>query len=318
MSRFVLPLILLLLGYSSTCKEAAAAAAFLTSPASLSSTRNPTPHQHPPQPWIRPTTTTITTPAATPSRSAIVAWSSTSPTSGSRTSTSTTTTDTKPLYDGTNYTFPDTTTPLGIAELLEVSFVHACLQLRTGHVDVLKLFVASAIAGYEFGFSVVPQLSEALDSCSTTQNTAGRPLSNEEVDLRQIWISLVYLILLAIDHPMKQQQQQQQDTASAVLLLESIPQTIRSDYGAIVQQLAEAYCGGDDNEEPVVLSLAELVARDDPLHTLDPMQRAIRSQCLRVLSLTLQVLQESAEAAVEGSSSKSQQQPPTPPIPGAF
>jgi hypothetical protein len=311
MSPFVLPLLLLLLGFSSTFTEAAAEAAFLTNPTIW----NPTQHRSPPQPWVRPTTTTITTPAVmittssrSPLRHTVVLWSA-SPSSSS------TSTDTKPLYDGTNYTFPDTTTPLGIAELLEVSFVHACLQLRTGHVDVLKLFLASAIAGYEFGYSVVPQLSDALDTCSTTQNTAGRPLTNEEVELRQVWISLVYLVLLAIEHPKKQQQ----DKASA--LLGGIPETIQSDYGVIVQQLAEAYCG---DEESVVLSLSELVARDDPFHsdttTLDPMQRAIRSQCLRVISLTLQVLQESAEAAVEGSSSNrsKSQQPPTPPIPGAF
>ena len=33
----------------------------------------------------------------------------------------------KPLYDATNYTFPDTTTVDGIAEVLEVSFVHSCM-----------------------------------------------------------------------------------------------------------------------------------------------------------------------------------------------
>lgn len=35
--------------------------------------------------------------------------------------------DDKPLYDATNYTFPDTTTVDGIAEVLEVSFVHSCM-----------------------------------------------------------------------------------------------------------------------------------------------------------------------------------------------
>jgi len=37
---------------------------------------------------------------------------------------------------------PDGTTAAGKAQLLEVSFVKACMQLQTGYVDTLKLFIA--------------------------------------------------------------------------------------------------------------------------------------------------------------------------------
>eukprot|EP00617_Octactis_speculum_P003254 CAMPEP_0185784604 /NCGR_PEP_ID=MMETSP1174-20130828/124250_1 /TAXON_ID=35687 /ORGANISM="Dictyocha speculum, Strain CCMP1381" /LENGTH=67 /DNA_ID=CAMNT_0028476279 /DNA_START=55 /DNA_END=255 /DNA_ORIENTATION=- len=46
----------------------------------------------------------------------------------------------------------DATTPSGIAALIERSFVAACLELASGHVDALKLFISAALTGYERGF----------------------------------------------------------------------------------------------------------------------------------------------------------------------
>jgi hypothetical protein len=196
----------------------------------------------------------------------------------------------KPLYDGTNYTFPDTTTPAGIAELLEVSFVNSCMQLRTGYVDVLKMFIAAATAGYELGFPI-DEIKKELEVCQ--KQTARRPLMEEEVDLRRIWFSLVYLTLSSIGHPTR---------FSAVV--ESIPDELRDDYGVLIDAVAQSHKNGES------LSVEELMKRDQS--DLSEMERALKSQSMRVVTLTLQVLAESAEAREGGA------QPPPPPIKGAF
>ncbi|OEU12297.1 hypothetical protein FRACYDRAFT_270581 [Fragilariopsis cylindrus CCMP1102] len=93
-------------------------------------------------------------------------------------SSSPSSTSERPLYDGTNYTFPDTTTPAGVAEVLEVSFVHACMQLASGYVDILKMFIAASVGAYESGFPV-DSIQHELTMTST--NTANRPLMDEEI-----------------------------------------------------------------------------------------------------------------------------------------
>ena len=92
---------------------------------------------------------------------------------------------------------PDASTAAGVAQILEVTFVNACMQLATGYVDTLKLFIAAALTAYERGFTV-NALSLELAQCPT--QTAGRPLMQEEVELRSVWLSLVYLTLANVRH----------------------------------------------------------------------------------------------------------------------
>lgn len=200
-------------------------------------------------------------------------------------------TQTKPLYDGTNYTFPDTTTPAGIAELLEVSFVNACMQLRTGYVDVLKLFIAATIASYELGFPL-EEIQKELSICP--KQTANRPLMKEEEDLRTMWFCLVHLTLSAIGH-----------TSRVGAVAESIPDGIRESYADPLHQIATAHKAGQS------ISVEELAAGLDP--NLSEIERAVRSQSFRVATLTLVVLQDSIDARENDAT-----QPPTPPIEGAF
>jgi hypothetical protein len=203
----------------------------------------------------------------------------------------------KPLYDGTNYTFPDTTSPDGIAEVLEVSFVHACMQLSSGYVDILKMFIAAALSSYQFGFPI-ETIEKALLECPA--NTANRPLMPEEVDLRHTWYSLVYLTLLAIDHP----------TVHKEAVSDSIPAKIRETYGVLVDRVAEIY-----KDDETTISLEELM-KDDSItpstRDLSEMERAVLLQSMRVATLTLVVLREAEEAGPAGQS------PPKPSIKGAF
>lgn len=200
------------------------------------------------------------------------------------------TTAERPLYDGTNYTFPDTTTPAGIAELLEVSFVNACLQLSTGYVDVLKMFIASAMSGYELGFAL-DSMQQELSVCK--KQTAGRPLMKEEEELRHLWYSLVYSTLSSLGHPTR--------TAAVV---ESIPDEIRSEYGPLIDKVVQAH--KDDKS----MSVEEVMQFDKA--GLTEMEKALRAQSMRVVTITFDVLAESAEARSGAA------QPPPPPIPGAF
>lgn len=210
------------------------------------------------------------------------------------------TTSQKPLYDGTNYTFPDTTTPSGIAEALEVSFVHACMQLRSGYVDVLKLFIAAAMSSYQLGFTV-PEIQEALSQCPN--ESANRPLMPEEVDLRETWYSLVYLLLLSMNHP----------TTKKESIAASIPSIIREKYKPLVERIIE----NDAVSDTTMVSVEQLMNDDNvaaaEVADLSLMERAILMQSLRVAALTLVVVREALEAG-----SGETLRPPTPPIKGAF
>lgn len=197
----------------------------------------------------------------------------------------------KPLYDGTNYTFPDTTQPVGVAELLENTFVNACFQLREGFVDVLKMFVAASIAGYEFGFSI-DVIGKELDECPN--QTANRPLMDEEVKLRRVWYCVVYLTLASLGHPTRES-----------VVVDSIPEDIQSTYGTVVESAVEMQKKG------IAVSTEELL-KQWGASNLSPMDMAILSQSIRVITLTFTVLRESQEAQVGDVA------PPTPPIEGAF
>jgi hypothetical protein len=198
------------------------------------------------------------------------------------------------MYDGTNYTFPDTTTPAGIAEALEVSFVHGIMQLRQGYVDVLKLFIAAAMSSYQFGFTI-DEIRKALSECPN--ETANRPLLPEEVDLRHTWYSLVYLTLLAMDH----------STMKKGAVMESIPRSIRETYGMMIDEMVAMH----NQDMASTISIDDIV-KQKTYDGLGPMEKAILLQSLRVATLTLVVVREALEAGPDGQS------PPTPPIEGAF
>jgi hypothetical protein len=200
------------------------------------------------------------------------------------------TTSTKPLYDGTNYTFPDTTKPEGVAEMLEVTFVNACMQLREGYVDVLKMFIASAMAGYEFGYSI-EDIQKELEICP--KQSANRPLMDEERNLRYSWYNLVYLTLATLGHPTR--------VGSVV---DSIPASIRDEYQEYVCQAVDAKKDGR------LLSVEDLLKENG--QGLSVMEKAILAQSLRLVTLTFTVMQDAEEAR------ENEPDPPTPPIEGAF
>jgi len=216
-------------------------------------------------------------------------------------------TSTRPLYDGTNYTFPNTKTPAGVAEVLEVSFVHACMQLANGYVDVLKMFIATSVGAYESGFSI-DSIQEELEL--TSSNTANRPLLDEEKNVRRDWFCVVYLTLSAMEHT---------SIKSSTLPLainvanDSIPDDIKQRYGKLIERVGENY----RNDKYSSLSVEKLMD-DSNNDELSQLEKAIILQSLKVATLTPIVVQESLEALGGSNTTPDDMKPPTPPIEGAY
>lgn len=226
-------------------------------------------------------------------------------------SLSSSSTSTRPLYDGTNYTFPDTQTPAGVAVLLEVSFVHACMQLASGYVDVLKMFIASSIGAYEAGFSVESILEELEDEGNKEMpQTANRPLMDEEKMLRRDWLCVVYLTLAAMGHTSTR------SPLAADVATKSIPEDIEQRYGEFVTRIGDTY----QQPDSTLLSVEDLMSGFNDEGSLSPIEKAVLLQSLKVATMTPTVVEESKEARGDSNSAgkKIEVKPPTPPIEGAF
>ena len=185
-----------------------------------------------------------------------------------------------------------------VAELIEVSFVNACLQLAQGFVDVLKLLIAAIKAGYEIGVSP-SDLMAKVDSIP--DQTAGRLLMPEEIALRNTWIQVVYLTLASVNH--------RTDAAVEMILDEEI----RTSFESIIPDLAARKAAGEQLQLELLLE-----THKDKFKDLDhPFQKAIITHSLRVMWITLTVLEEE-ERCTNEFSRQDAPMPPAPPIPGAF
>ena len=199
---------------------------------------------------------------------------------------------------------PDGTTPQGIAAMLEATFVNACMQLASGYVDMLKLFVAAALSGYEQGFTI-PALQLELSTVPT--QSAGRPLARDEVELRTVWLSLVYLVAENVGHPSQPNQSRSKSKTTAAAVGATVPPEIRSQFCTFIYDVVNARQSGYTLE---TLKLEDLMRRSggDEEKSMTDMERAILSQSMRICFLTLTVLDETEKATGK--------QPPKPNIPG--
>ena len=179
-----------------------------------------------------------------------------------------------------------------IAEMLEVTFIKACLQLATGYVDVLKLFLAASSAGYARGISY-PQLMQLVSDCPV--NTANRDLSKEEVELRSGWIGLSYLTYDTIDRL--------EGNAKDDNLM--IPDELSSDYGSIIEKEVRQAMGMDN---------VDLELKPAPT---DPAGAAIHAYNTKVIKLAISNTKE-ARLADEKVIKEDDVGPPRPNIPGAY
>lgn len=194
-------------------------------------------------------------------------------------------------------------TPERVAEMIEVSFVNGVMQLAQGYVDVLKLFIAAVIAGYSLELSP-GTLLETVAACP--DQSANRPLMDEEVQLRTTWIQVIYLVLDYVKYQDKTLEDLCDPNAK-----DGLEETIQTTYGDAIPILVEAKENGESFEAEKIFQKCESVLPDSA--TNNPLEKAILSQSLRVIWLALTVLEEEAICIEDKKPQK-----PQPPIPGAF
>ena len=184
--------------------------------------------------------------------------------------------------------------PGQIDELIEVSFIQACLSLAQGYVDTLKLFIVAVKASYEQGVRGVDELVDAVNRCPV--QTARRPLLPEEEALRSTWIHAVHLMLEHIGHSSAAQVNADDRNKT---INHAIDLHVRETYTPILDDIVQAKARGDAqswNTNNFVTSHRDLLPE-----TIweDQVQMAIVSQTIKVLYYTLIVLAEERLANLE-------------------
>ncbi|KAL7484161.1 hypothetical protein ACHAW6_009808 [Cyclotella cf. meneghiniana] len=214
---------------------------------------------------------------------------------------------------------PKNLTPETIAELIEVSFIQSCLQLASGYIDVLKLFIVAVKAGYEANMSV-EVLSKLVEECPV--NSAGRLLAHEEKELRREWMLVVYKMLngLQIHDQIVDTNINSQSAEERVSRVVSAILAIRNEL-----ELEEEKSGGKQDAVAAMSSLSvdNAIRRSDLLTNLNslcitPMEQALLKSDIRVAVLTCKVLEEEKNCYEGSSSSNTGGEIPKPPIPGTF
>ncbi|GAX14106.1 hypothetical protein FisN_8Hh057 [Fistulifera solaris] len=177
-----------------------------------------------------------------------------------------------------------------IAELVDLSFVPACLQLAEGYVDVLKLMIAAVQSAYVQG---IPPALLIQEINALTTPGAGRPLMPEEEQLRNEWIQIVYITLQTLKYKN---------------LPHSFPTEIQETFGMAAPVLIRRRQWSSEwKGQEVWESCSQFFAPTQP--------KALIMQSLRVLWVTLSVVEEVERC--EGEFAK-MDAPLTPPIPAAF
>jgi len=215
-----------------------------------------------------------------------------------------------------------------IAEMIEVTFIKACFQLATGYVDVLKLFLASTSAAYERKIAL-PALIQSVDDCPA--NTAGRDLSQQELEVRQMWIMICYLTLHTIDrleYGEGEGEGEGEGSSKEVDIMKDlealeISKEIRSQYGALVEAIVrrdlESLGGqqGEGESESESESVEELSKDVVAKSGGDASAAALLGYVVKVSSLTVSNAME-ARLANEKLIDEDAVGPPRPNIPGSY
>jgi hypothetical protein len=204
-------------------------------------------------------------------------------------------------------------TPETIAELIEVSFIQSCLQLASGYVDVLKLFIVAVKAGYEANVSL-SQLERLVEECPV--NTANRELMKEEKELRREWMLVVYEMLRGLNGESVNSNDNNNDGVEA-----RVSRVVASILDVCKQlESEEVQTGGRQDAKVTMasLSVSDTVKRSEVLTSMNascnsPMEKALLMNAISVGVLTCKVLEEE-KLCTDGSSSADVVA--RPPIPG--
>ncbi|CAM9550318.1 unnamed protein product [Scytosiphon promiscuus] len=136
----------------------------------------------------------------------------------------------------------------------------------------IKSFISTIKEAYERGYTV-PALTMEVSFVPT--KTAGRDLQPDEVELRSVWIALVYLTLENANWPQKVQRAHE------------ISAPFMDRFSDFVKKVMDAAARGHTLQ---TLKLEEVMRRGAEPRT--PMEAAVLSQSMRIVFATLDLMKE--------------------------
>jgi len=182
-----------------------------------------------------------------------------------------------------------------ILELIELSFFQACFALSKGDVEPLKLFIVAVKTAAVQKFEGASAIA-IMKTVNSLPSSIGRPLEQQEQELRDTWIQAIYLML---EHTLGDDVFVVGGSVSSSNDNNSVANT----YGPILDDLVQIHNTGmglnvnqfvstrkdilmpknNDNINPLVL--------DDDDDDDDLVQLAVVTQTVKLLYTTLEVLE---------------------------
>jgi hypothetical protein len=157
---------------------------------------------------------------------------------------------------------------------IEAAFVQAASGMSGANYEFgLMEFIRATRDAYDEGI-MVPALNFELSMCQ--QYTAGRPLQSDEIELRTLWLSLVYLTFERVGYESK----------SAVFPGQSVAEDLRQKFYTFTYDIVNAKKQGYDLAG---LKLEELLQNPEEK---TPMEQAVLSQAMRICYLAIQAADE--------------------------
>lgn len=158
---------------------------------------------------------------------------------------------------------------------IEATFVQAASGMSGANYEFgLMEFIRAARDAYDEGI-MVPALNLELSMCR--RYTAGRPLQSDEIDLRTVWLSLVYLTFERVGYKSKSA-----DTFPG----QSVAADLRQKFYTFTYDIVNAKKQG---LELAGLKLEEVLQSSEER---TPMEKAVLSQAMRICYLAIQAAEE--------------------------
>jgi hypothetical protein len=185
-----------------------------------------------------------------------------------------------------------------VKDLLGISFLTLSSFILHSYVDVLKLFLVATRAAYQQKIPL-PQLFDLVSACPI--QSANRPLSEQEIEVRSTWLNVGYLTLSTLE--------EMEDSSGKETFFDwdmDIPTEVRDQYFVAAQEAVKRERGES----------AE--STEDSMLDNDPLQAAIYKTNLKVIDLTLTAVKEERLANESSGLDGDGVGPPRPNIPGAY
>ena len=141
----------------------------------------------------------------------------------------------------------------------------------------------------------------------------------QESELRLTWISIIYLTLERLNHPVLFCEGRKLDDGNTTIEPPFVEDKYREKYVNFIENIVQARASGKSLSQLDVKGMTQLSDNDstrvNPLDNLDtPMEKAILSHSMRLIYLTMTVVDEETRCFEEGGAGPAP--PPRPYIPG--